>query len=564
MAYAGIFLTQLAQADVPSEQFAQFSEAIAVSGRNPMAATDARGRDPIAVSQDRFYQVQMAEEMDPLERLEAKYRYFGWQEFAGEDLINRIVLSSGGPANEAMFVWGMDRLDRLRPFIDQAQIASLIGALNKISQPLATTRQQLAMLLANYGDSEFVSRAWLKINGGDKAVRRAGPRPISKPVPYFGRNYFLPGTYYVKGFDESFYDMTGEHSLFFRGLHFQVGDVLIADLNRTDEGLLEGFSDPRPYGRHCGLFVMVLNPRDNKRYPMVLEIHERGDRLVPLAQWLSRKFVHHAHVRRFRDVTPKMQSDLSSVVWKMIQVPKSYDFQGRDRSEGDITVDEMTCTTLIQTALVAAGFPVKYVTSKMRSHAIEQLKKAGLKPVSDVFSPTNFLFDLGLDHAGVVYNGDLITMLASESVVGHADVEGSLSYSLAHHDIALENLGRKVIREMRLARVGQMKYLGKPARLAVGFHPNQVPKAAAKVIGIMVAFEQETATVVNEMINRCRDKILEAAGAPLEVSLAALENDPQIRASVREIIAKSRFGNWFSVPPPPSNGEAVPSPVLVE
>ncbi len=407
------------------------------------------------------------------------------------------------------------------------------------------------MLVADYARPE-VARPALDKFADAEAFKRAGPTPVKRIKPYNGTNLrgldIVKGPKAIEGLDQ--YEFLDPYTVRFRGQVLKSGDLFAADLALPSDGGLGTFLTPRSHFTHGALFVVL--EVEGKRFPVVLEMHEKGNRIVPLANFLG-EHTYYAETYRVANPPADWGRKLSDEVQKMMNGERlSYDFQARDVPVGGILPAEQmcaTCTTLPQIILKRTGVEIPLEKSSVIPGAKRNLDYLGMTMVDGVTMPTDVARS-GLELVGVFDNRRLKENLSRELTIGHAEATGSAGHGMSHGDLDLLQLpqGHFLMKALELNVAQGRGLVGMLAPLVVpafGFQVTEIPKSAPpNTVAFYVVSTEIYAPVTTQFASSCT-RLTSAIGANEPLALTKLEAEPAISAGVRAQVDAAGISRWY-------------------
>jgi hypothetical protein len=193
------------------------------------------------------------------------------------------------------------------------------------------------------------------------------------------------------------------------GIHFQAGDLLVADLNEKVNGLYSGITEPRSYAAHFGMFVLLK--RNGIEFPSVVEISEAGVRAVPLSTFLSPRYVRYVEVFRITNLTSEDSERLNQAALTAISEPHGYSFY-----TGDPNQKYLTCAEVGALLMKKAGLEPIEPQTRFLDAADPNLAALGL-PNRTFLSPTDYVTSDRVQFVGVVDHQNWVESIANELLV---------------------------------------------------------------------------------------------------------------------------------------------------
>lgn len=518
-----------------------FAEPYERSDVQTLAAMMASSLESTSVASDSLQEiVQRYEKLDRTktradELLEMKYMLSHWKSVMAMRTVARLE------SRPDLLPRVLRDLEILKPRLEAEQVSRLVRAVTP------ETKAQTALAIADYARPDVSREAVAKL-GDAAAVRRAGPAPIAKIKPYDGTNLrgldWINGKKPHEGVDQ--YELIDEHTVRFRGQTLKSGDILVADLALPHDGVLSSFMTERSNFSHAALFVVLKV--DGRNIPAVLEMHEKGNRVVPLANFLG-NHTYYAEAYRVPNPPPNWGDRLSEEVVNMMVGEKiTYDFQARDIPPDGVMPENQkcaTCTSLLDIIYRRTGMQVPGKKSEMVEGSHRNLDYLGMTMVRSLLTPTDVMRS-GMVHAGVFDNGQLRENLARELILGHSSVPGTMGHLFATGDLDLKLISWRdsLFRNLEVS-IGQAdNVVGAAGRAAFNFQEDEVPKTAPEKTVAFYLISNDKAGPISKELAGCAALNARVAGAKV-LSLRNVQESVDVGSVVSNLLKRAGIPGWY-------------------
>ncbi len=445
---------------------------------------------------------------------------------------------------------------------------SSLELLNRVTSNSSTTgRTRVAFLelAAAFGNRRSLQKLLENKRG---LSRLAGPVPLSNLAPmvagpWKNQGWLNDGEFRKLDFELRHYLGDASHVVL-RGTQIRPGDILLIDHHQSYDGLNTSFSSPRSSFTHCGVVVFLEydSPRGEiQTYPAVLEIHEAGVRVVPLANYISASFSDYLEVYRLRDESRKGEAfsrRLNVLARTLLDVQLGYDFNARPIPQGGLypMLNDghfgVTCSSLADLIYKSLGIDLKLSPSQLPLGARMNIALMGLSELAErgnYIAPSDFKQSPALERVGVIDNA-FGSNVQREVLIGSPELLGSVGQLLTQHILdakRLRNLSwRYRLVEFLAKRVEKKSWLGRTflafTEKKKGLNVDTFPMAPSGTLAAVSALNQ----LIEEASNSFKcSSLLEAAADAQPFDLLEIENSLQVRSSVIESLQKSGFSRAF-------------------
>ena len=486
------------------------------------------------------YQHLSRTETPPETLLELKYMVSHWR----ETMTTRLLKHFDSAPEERGDT--LNLLREIKPRFTDTDIETLLNAARESS---ASLKKEIALAIADFGKGDKARQALFNLRIPE-AVLRHGPSPIAKIKPYQGTNLrgldWLEGTRAIPEIDR--YQFQGDHSVTFRGELLETGDIFLADLALPHDGVLSSFLSPRSLFTHSAMFVVIKS--GDRKIPAVLEMHEKGNRLVPLANFLA-NHTYYAEAYRYRRASHEWREKISREVRQLMLNEKiSYDFQARDiPSSGQLPEERKctTCTTLLDLILKRTGTNISWQKSRMNAHAKPNFDTIQMPWVDSLLTPTDIMREPEFRPVAIFDNRELPQNLARELVIGNDQVPGTAGHFFATHDLAWDQLplAQTMFRGFEVSLGQRTDPVSRVVQSLAGFQPGEVTTSASpRTIAFYLISNDAVGNASKRLKPTCDEVLKQASTASTPFSLAEAQTNSQ-KGAVNSALEESGLTRWY-------------------
>ncbi|MEM8681014.1 MAG: hypothetical protein AAGF97_16845 [Planctomycetota bacterium] len=480
------------------------------------------------------------------ELLSLKYLLAGWRRLTGHHLIHRAEV---GDVHE--FRWATAQLAKLSWLVRDQHIHRLMTAYRRLSGKRDQVRATLVSLLQAQGDPDCVRDALIELQVPVKQ-HQLGPRRLRRRIRPYATTRFKRADQWLgePDADHTHYRFEDTDTIHMRGMRMKTGDVILADLALPHEGLLNAYVHPRSHYTHSGMFLVVRY--QGRHIPAVLEMHERGARLVPLNRFLAPTHTYYGEVYRSVSHPPAdWAAALSQQALRLVfEDPISYDFLVRPVE----VIDKLprgercaTCYSLMELMFLRTGVYQSAPTStRVCEKAItNMLNILGMAEVSRTFSNTTEMVRSGAELVGVFDNDAFNTNLGREFAIGHIDVEGSLAYQIGLRKLRTRNVQDFDWWFSQLVGMSQQDNLtGQMLRSLKGHTLATIPTSATPAaVAFYLAANRRLGPLVEDFVHSAL--FMKAVEAPLGCRLETLAGNGGLLELLKTLSVKHHVDKWF-------------------
>lgn len=302
----------------------------------------------------------------------------------------------------------------------------------------------------------------------------------------------------------------------FRGMSFQPGDILLANVNIDGNGVYTTLSDPTRFASHAAV-VAVLEDEDG-RYPAVIETYEKGVRAVPLNVFLDGRFSAYVEVYRHKDLDETRAGRINRSALTMLDRVRGYNF---NTVEDDW--DYVSCCGVGRLLHLEAGLEPASLKSRIEHPRIRSnLEKLGYRHF-EFFAPVDYLLDTRFECVGWVDNHQFESLLARE-LVENRFRELFMTRTLQPHRFPFTTR----INRWGIGHIRRRSLLGRLIGRVEGFDHRTLPKGPDPLLAVITAAEAQ----VGEIVRRTRSRLEQLDHETNAFSLAEFSNRADVRGYV--------------------------------
>ncbi len=519
---------------------------------SPIKNDRRRGKTAVTDRFLRNYEKLSRVKISSSKYIDARYRVSAWRDRRTKTIFEE--LTKNGLSRKIV-----EEIELLKPLLSRSEVGALLQAGRVLRANGAKELYRKSVdLIADYGEYESAVGALGQLNE-KRGLMRLGPRPI-RNTDNIRRTDILddPNGIYTRFTNHEF---TGRHSIRFRGLEFKTGDFIVTNVRAHNDGFLTGFmSESAPF-THSGLFV-VLTRTDGLRVPAVLEMRGKGNRLVPIADFVGPDALI-AEVYRIK--SSERQSKLLS--WRdkirdeVVKMQRNeivvYDFQSRENKSTQPLFDikkgvktaASQCVELVALIYRRAGVNVLPLRTPMTPGAVENLESINMPVEPSVATPFGMIRTGLFSFVGTVDNRLWKEDIAHKLILGGESHPGSVMHLMSHGRINLwGSFKNSILERIAIGFIQRPGYIGRVLRWFAGFKDGEVPQSAPPhvlswYLGVGKMMNSKTLpTLLKE------SEVFQAAlgkdKKPIPL-FSQLKDDPAIRNQVKEIVKRAGIHKFF-------------------
>jgi hypothetical protein len=210
--------------------------------------------------------------------------------------------------------------------------------------------------------------------------------------------------------DPEFYKYSFEgDEVLYRGLRLRSGDLLLNHPIEKPVGLFAALAEGRNIFSHGAMVVFLQQPRG--RLPVVVDVHERGIRAVPLHHYLGPKVLGYGEVFRFKVAPVNLEQRLDKAVRELMKTEHPYDLTGsQDRKA-------LSCMEMVTYLLELMGEPVLPMRYEIEDRVFQNILRLGKLDFQRVQFPNDGFLDERFAFVGALDNPQSLETLVSNEVL---------------------------------------------------------------------------------------------------------------------------------------------------
>jgi hypothetical protein len=236
------------------------------------------------------------------------------------------------------------------------------------------------------------------------------------------------------------YEYDNDGNLLYRGLKLKSGDVLLNHPIEKPVGIFTAINEKQSVFAHAAMIV-ILN-RKHGKLPVVVDVHERGVRAVPLSHFLSSQVISYAEVFSFTNASEDFNIQLDESITQLLKENHPYDLSGsNDRAA-------LSCTELISYILELTHQAPLEMKNKIKNPIYVNILRLGkieqqyLQVPNDVFQDSRFILkgyiDNPLSFNELLINEVLLDLFKEQMAEGI--IKSSKSLSRFFGEIAIDQI----------------------------------------------------------------------------------------------------------------------------
>lgn len=210
--------------------------------------------------------------------------------------------------------------------------------------------------------------------------------------------------------DKEFYKYTFEgDEVVFRGLRLKSGDILLNHPIEKPEGLFTALSEERSVFAHAAVIVF-LNKKWG-RLPVVVDVHERGIRAVPLHHYLGARVVGYAEVYRFREELTRLAERSEKAAIALMSEEHPYDLTGTEDRKA------LSCTEMVSFFLELMGEEKMPLGGMFKEAIFKNILRFGKMENQLVQVPNDVFRDARFKYVGYIDNTQTLSIQVINEVL---------------------------------------------------------------------------------------------------------------------------------------------------
>lgn len=452
------------------------------------------------------------------------------------------------------------QLIAVQTLLSPESIDALVEVQHSIEDGIGETN--FYRLLAEHSDSDHARKLLGKITQSEKWLTLLGPPDIRKFRPFKKSGRFDPNEWLQNPAMQQMEFVNGKHDCVrYRGLTFCSGDLGLAQMNVSGDGILGSFSsEPQPLFHNFVYLTRRVRDQSTGKIlyqPSAIEIYAGGWRLVPLSTVLNPRFsLYSEWVRPFpndNQLGAKLNQQMDEMEtfafdFKSRPVPKHGNYEHFEDGPA------ASCTNFVRVPFIRAGYEMPYPQSPIHPGAIGNLDVLGLSGLVEMHTATDILLRSGFQKIGLIDNGLPERMHAQTLVVGRPEIPNTFGGWFSQRELVPENLPcwkniRNPVSALKagVVSLGQSKgMIADAARSLAGVAKEEVPtSASATTIEFYRCSELEAGAIVDNQLHPHLLSFLgESRGIP---SIGELRADASIQQILQSSISKTKLEKerWY-------------------
>lgn len=288
---------------------------------------------------------------------------------------------------------------------NQAIIVQALGELGlRIPERLHSRLSRLLRDKAHFAG--LLAKQGLQTRGNVDFYKRAGPCADLKITANRCSAWPFKKWREIEAFSEYEVEDSG---VYYRGMLFYPGDMLLADVNLDGNGIYTALSEPKNPYNHAAVFAIL--EYQGRRFPAAIETYEKGVRAVPLSVFLGPRYSAYTEVYRHRGLSKMHYERINTAALHTIDAVHGYNFDTEDDDRC-----YMSCTSVGRFILEDAGLKRLTTKSRIADEQVQRnLKKLGYTYFS-FFAPVDYVMDENMDCVGWVDNNQCDRMITRNLV----------------------------------------------------------------------------------------------------------------------------------------------------
>jgi hypothetical protein len=197
--------------------------------------------------------------------------------------------------------------------------------------------------------------------------------------------------------DSDFYQYNFENNdVIYRGLRLQSGDLILNHPAENPVGIFTAITDKRSIFSHAAMVVIIYNQWG--KLPVVVDIHERGIRAVPLHHYLSPKVISYGEIFRLKNKSPDFDLKLNNALKVLMSTPHPYDLTGSEDRKA------LSCTEMVSYMMELLGLQKISMKNKIELNIFKNILKFGNLGSPIIQMPNDVLLDSRFYYLGYIDN----------------------------------------------------------------------------------------------------------------------------------------------------------------
>lgn len=186
-----------------------------------------------------------------------------------------------------------------------------------------------------------------------------------------------------------------ENEVLYRGLRLRSGDILFNHTSDKPAGMFTAVNEKPSVFSHVAMIV-ILNAAKG-RLPLVMDMYERGVRLIPLHHFFGPKVINYGEVFRQKNPPPDLEEQIDRNVKELIKEVHPYDLVGREERVA------LSCAELIPYMFERLGQEKIALHDRIEERIYNNILKFGFFE-RQYLTPNDILYDQRLEYVGYIDN----------------------------------------------------------------------------------------------------------------------------------------------------------------
>jgi hypothetical protein len=210
--------------------------------------------------------------------------------------------------------------------------------------------------------------------------------------------------------DKEFYQYNFDgDDILFRGLRLRSGDVLLNHPVEKPVGIFTAISEKRSVFAHAAIIVVLRNKLG--RLPVVVDIHERGVRAVPLHHFLSPEVIGYGEIFRLQNTTAHFEVQVDQAIRLAMSEEHPYDLTGSEDRKA------LSCTELVSYFLELIGQEKLEMKDQIADKIYHNILRFGRLDYQKFQAPNDVFMDSRFQYIGYIDNTQALEIQVSNEVL---------------------------------------------------------------------------------------------------------------------------------------------------
>ena len=211
--------------------------------------------------------------------------------------------------------------------------------------------------------------------------------------------------------EKDYYNYTFiDNEIYFRGLRLRSGDLVFNHTSDKPSGMFTAITEKQSVFSHTAMIVILTTKLG--RLPLVMDVYERGIRLIPLHHFFGPKIINYAEVFRLKNPPRNLEFQLEQIVRKLVLEDHPYDLVGTEDRKA------LSCAELIPYVLELLGLNKVQLKNQIQENIYNNILKLGFFE-RRYMTPNDILYDHQIKYVGYVDNAPPL----EEIIVGNIIID---------------------------------------------------------------------------------------------------------------------------------------------